>query len=183
MTGSPGKSFKALSKVDMFFSAVRLLTGATSLACFAGLRYSLRWQVRSSRLKRASLALEPKISFTFPFFIVIDPIANLWAQADDDTEYAYEMCDAVEEDTFLVDGIQMSNFLHPAWFEPFKHLPGTKFDHLGLLAKPFSMTKGGYTITISNSSWHAVTLTTSLALSVVSTKIFETGWPSFVMSW
>ena len=51
---------------------------------------------------------------------MIDPIANLWAQADDDTEYAYEMCDAVEEDTFLVDGIQMSNFLHPAWFEPFK---------------------------------------------------------------
>ena len=67
--------------------------------------------------------------------------------------------------------------------QPPRRLPGTKFDHLGLLAKPFSMTKGGYTITISNSSWHAVTLTTSLALSVVSTKIFETGWPSFVMSW
>ena len=56
------------------------------------------------------------------------------------------MCDAVEEDTFLVDGIQMSNFLHPTWFEPFKHPPGTKYDHLGLLAKPFSMTKGGYVI-------------------------------------
>ena len=52
----------------------------------------------------------------------------------------------VEEDTFLVDGIPMSNFLHPSWFEPFKHPPGTKFDHLGLLTKPFSMTKGGYVI-------------------------------------
>ena len=40
----------------------------------------------------------------------------------------------------------MSNFVHPAWFEPFKHPPGTKFDHLGLLKKPFSMTKGGYVI-------------------------------------
>ena len=80
------------------------------------------------------------------FEMVIDPIANLWAEAADGTEYAYEMCDAVEEDTFLVDGIQMSNFVHPTWFEPFKHPPGTKYDHLGLLTKPFSMTKGGYVI-------------------------------------
>jgi len=80
------------------------------------------------------------------FEMAIDPIANLWAEAKDGTEYAYEMCDAVEEDTFLVDGIQMSNFVHPSWFEPFNHPPGTKFDHLGLLKKPFSMTKGGYVI-------------------------------------
>jgi hypothetical protein len=84
------------------------------------------------------------------FEMVIDPIANLWAQADDGTEYAYEMCDPVEEDTFLVDGIKMSNFVHPSWFEPFKHQVGTKFDHLGLLTKPFSMTKGGYMITMKN---------------------------------
>jgi hypothetical protein len=80
------------------------------------------------------------------FEMAIDPIANLWAEASDGTEYAYEMCDAVEEDTFLVDGIPMSNFVHPSWFEPFVHPPGTKFDHLGLLTKPFSMTKGGYVI-------------------------------------
>ena len=77
-------------------------------------------------------------------------IANLWAQATDGTEYAYEMCDAVEEDTFLVDGIEMSNFLHPAWFEPFKHPGGTKYDHLGLLGRPFTMTKGGYVIIKKN---------------------------------
>jgi hypothetical protein len=80
------------------------------------------------------------------FEMVIDPIANLWSEAADGTEYAYEMSDPVEEDTFLVDGIEMSNFVHPSWFEPFKHPPGTKFDHLGLLTKPFSMTKGGYVI-------------------------------------
>jgi hypothetical protein len=80
------------------------------------------------------------------FEMVIDPIANLWAQATNRTEYAYEMCDPVEEDTFKVDGIEMSNFVHPSWFEPFKHPPGTKFDHLGRLKKPFSMTKGGYVI-------------------------------------
>jgi len=80
------------------------------------------------------------------FEMVIDPIANLWAQAADGTEHAYEMCDPVEESTFPVDGIKMSNFLYPSWFEPFKHPPGTKFDHLGLLANPFSVTKGGYEI-------------------------------------
>jgi hypothetical protein len=80
------------------------------------------------------------------FEMAIDPIANLWAEAKDGTEYAYEMCDAVEDDTFNVDGVPMSNFLHPSWFEPFKHPPGTKFDHLGRLKKPFSMTKGGYVI-------------------------------------
>ncbi len=80
------------------------------------------------------------------FEMVIDPIANLWAQATNRTEYAYEMCDPVEEDTFKVDGIEMSNFVHPSWFEPFIHPPGTKFDHLRRLKKPFSMTKGGYVI-------------------------------------
>jgi hypothetical protein len=84
------------------------------------------------------------------FEMVIDPIANLWAEATKRTQYAYEMCDPVEEDTFMVNGIEMSNFVHPSWFEPFKHPPGTKFDHLGLLKKPFSMTKGGYMIIKEN---------------------------------
>jgi hypothetical protein len=84
------------------------------------------------------------------FEMVIDPIANLWAQATNRTEYAYEMCDPVEEDTFKIDGIEMSNFVHPSWFEPFKHPPGTKFDHLKRLKKPFSMTKGGYVIVRRN---------------------------------
>ena len=76
--------------------------------------------------------------------MAIDPVANLWAQAADGTEYAYEVGDAVEEDTFAVDGIRMSNFLHPSWFEPFQHPPGTKFDHLGVLKAPFTIAKGGY---------------------------------------
>jgi len=82
--------------------------------------------------------------------MVIDPIANLWAEATGRTEYAYEMCDPVEEDTFMVDGIAMSNFVHPSWFEPFKHPSGTRFDHLGKLKKPFTMTKGGYVIKKQN---------------------------------
>ncbi len=82
--------------------------------------------------------------------MVIDPLASLWADGPHGIEYAYEMSDPVEEDTFLVDGIAMSNFVHPSWFERFRHPPGTKFDHLGLLTEPFSMTKGGYVIVKKN---------------------------------
>jgi N-acetyl-beta-hexosaminidase len=102
---------------------------------------------------KTTLADNEKVSVTAChelFEMAIDPIANLWAQAADGTEYAYEMCDAVEEDTFPVDGVAMSNFLHPAWFEPFKHPAGTRYDHLGRLKAPFTMTKGGYVITMTN---------------------------------
>jgi hypothetical protein len=98
---------------------------------------------------KASLANKEPISVTAShelFEMVIDPIANLWAESRSGREYAYEMSDPVEESSFVVDGLQMSNFLHPAWFEPFTHPLGTRYDHLGLLKKPFSLTTGGYMI-------------------------------------
>lgn len=80
------------------------------------------------------------------FEMVLDPMANLWADKNRNTQYAYEVCDAVEEDAFVVNGFPMSNFVYPSWFEPFKHPRGTKFDHKGTLKAPFSMTEGGYVI-------------------------------------
>jgi hypothetical protein len=80
------------------------------------------------------------------FEMVLDPMANLWADKNRNTQYAYEVCDAVEEDFFRVGGFDMSNFVYPSWFEPFKHPRGTKFDHKGTLKEPFSMTEGGYVI-------------------------------------
>ncbi|MBR0828728.1 hypothetical protein JQ596_24635 [Bradyrhizobium manausense] len=80
------------------------------------------------------------------FEMVLDPMANLWADKNKRTEYAYEVCDAVEDESFKVNGLEMSNFVYPSWFEPFKHPRGTKFDHLGSLTEPFSMTEGGYII-------------------------------------
>ncbi len=110
---------------------------------------TIKGQPVSKIFVKTTLSAGEKVSVTAChelFEMAIDPIANLWAEATGSTEYAYEMCDPVEEDTFLVDGIEMSNFVHPAWFEPFDHPPGTKFDFLGRLTKPFSMTKGGYVI-------------------------------------
>ena len=112
-----------------------------------------RGQPVSKVFVRTSLEDNVPVSVTAShelFEMVIDPIANLWAEATTRTQYGYEMCDPVEEDTFMVDGVEMSNFVHPSWFEPFKHPRGTKFDHLGKLTKPFSITKGGYVIVKHN---------------------------------
>jgi hypothetical protein len=98
---------------------------------------------------KASFANNEPVSVTAShelFEMVMDPIANLWASSKSGRQYAYEICDPVEESSFIFDGLQMSNFVHPAWFEPFKHPTGARFDHLGFLTKPFSLTKGGYMI-------------------------------------
>jgi hypothetical protein len=81
------------------------------------------------------------------FEMILDPFANGYFENAKGVAYAYEASDAVEEDTFDIDGIAMSNFVYQSWFEDIKHPPGTKFDHLGRLKKQFSMTKGGYVIT------------------------------------
>jgi hypothetical protein len=80
------------------------------------------------------------------FEMAMDPVANLWAQARNGMQYAYEVCDPVEGDRFECDGFPMCSFVHPAWFEPFKHPRGTRFDHLGKLSKPFSLSKNGYVV-------------------------------------
>ena len=98
---------------------------------------------------KASFANNEPVSVTAShelFEMAVDPIANLWADRRNGREYAYEVSDAVEESSFVVDGLGISNFVHPAWFEPFRHPPGTRYDHLGLTTKPFGLTKGGYAI-------------------------------------
>lgn len=81
--------------------------------------------------------------------MLLDPACQLWAERNSGEDWAYEACDAVEETTFKVVGVPMSNFVHPAFFEDFHSEGSVKFDHLGLLKKPFSLLDGGYTIVSS----------------------------------
>lgn len=78
--------------------------------------------------------------------VLIDPGAQLWAQKDGKTFVAYETADPVEEQTFEIDGIPMSNFVYPSYFENFHEAGSVKFDHLGLLNEPFGLSPGGYLI-------------------------------------
>jgi hypothetical protein len=103
---------------------------------------------------KTTLADGSSVSVTASHEIVemaIDPIANMYAQ-NGSKLYAYEVSDPVEEDTFDVDGVPMSNFVTPAWFEPFDHPVGTKFDILDTLSKPFEISAGGYASVLDQST-------------------------------
>lgn len=56
---------------------------------------------------------------------------------------AYEVCDPVEDDGYKIDGVEVSNFVLPSWFQDPKAAKGP-FDYLGKLSAPLAMTPGGY---------------------------------------
>lgn len=56
---------------------------------------------------------------------------------------AYEACDAVQGDTYKIDGIEVSNFVYPNYFGLGD--PGP-YDHMRLIKKPFEIRRGGYEI-------------------------------------
>lgn len=78
--------------------------------------------------------------------LVGDPAANGWHDGPDGYDYARELCDAVEGDSYEIDGVSVSNFLYPAFFDPKAKVKGWKFDYLNRLTQPFGMTPGGYQI-------------------------------------
>lgn len=77
--------------------------------------------------------------------MTLDPTANLFAARMDGTLDAYEASDAVEDTTYTAtNGIEVSNFLYPAAFDPGASGP---YDKLGALQNQYDTTSGGYRIT------------------------------------
>jgi len=76
--------------------------------------------------------------------MLVDPGINLWSDGRGVEQYAYEVCDAVEEIEFKIDGIAMSDFVYPAWFEGFHKRGSVRFDYTGDCTRPFQILKGGY---------------------------------------
>ncbi len=83
----------------------------------------------------------------------IDPNCNLWSNDDKASMYSFEVCDPVEAPTYPVDGVSVSNFVTPSWFDPLAG-KSAQFDKLGLLKAPFSMLKGGYVVYLSAGKTH-----------------------------
>lgn len=54
-----------------------------------------------------------------------------------------EVCDAVQLQTYEIDGVALSNFVLPTWFDA-NAAEGSSFDLLGLLTRPFEIAAGGY---------------------------------------
>jgi hypothetical protein len=86
-----------------------------------------------------------------------DPGCQLMAARNDVNQLiALENCDPVEAEAFLVNGIPMSDFVYPSYFESFRAANSVKFDHMGKISYPFQILPGGYAIVYQNGAWSQV---------------------------
>ena len=75
-----------------------------------------------------------------------DPFCDVWVDAPDGRRsWAFEMCDPVQDDSYVLDGVSVSNFVLGAFFDDMPAV-GAKFDWLGRLSGPFSISDGGYAV-------------------------------------
>ncbi len=84
--------------------------------------------------------------------MLADPGVNLYAlgfyrdKADKRRQafVSYEVCDPVEASSYRIDGVPVSNFVLPEWYEP-EHEDGSmQMDFLGRVHSPFKLAPGGY---------------------------------------
>jgi len=88
--------------------------------------------------------------------MLVDPAINLAATGPGNAFYAYETADAVEEVEFTIDGIAMSDFVYPAWFEGFRKPGSAQFDYAKRVKRPFQILAGGYMSVFKNGKWTQV---------------------------
>lgn len=75
-----------------------------------------------------------------------DAFCNLTAQDADGWSYWYEVCDAVQADSYTQHGtrVPVSNYVLRSYFLP--HASGLGVDKLHALTRPFSVGHGGYQV-------------------------------------
>jgi len=83
-----------------------------------------------------------------------DRNVDKWAMAPDGNLYAWEVGDPVEADHYDVHvkdahgqlaTVSVSNFVLPEWFDDSPG-PGARFDYMGRLSAPFTLSPGGYVV-------------------------------------
>jgi hypothetical protein len=93
---------------------------------------------------------------------VADPLVCLGAivsswQGGKAAMVAYETADPVEDQSYLVNGVPVSNFVTPYWFSEDEIPAGAKYDFLGKLTDPLTVSSGGYVSYTRNlTSWQEV---------------------------
>lgn len=73
----------------------------------------------------------------------VDPYLRRAVQMEDGF-WDVEVCDRVEQESYVKSGITLSNFNTPACFEPPTFREGIRYDFLGLSTKPNEVRPGGY---------------------------------------
>jgi hypothetical protein len=77
--------------------------------------------------------------------MLVDPGIQMMAVRPDGKSFmAYETADPVEQLSFPVAGMSMSDFVYPSYFESFRKTG--PFDHMHQVTKPFQVLHGGYAI-------------------------------------
>ena len=81
--------------------------------------------------------------------LLADPAINLTVCTTENNNlvlYAYEICDPCQADEFgyTIDGVAVSDFLFPSWFETFHRSGAVPFDYCGRISAPFALLPGGY---------------------------------------
>ena len=85
--------------------------------------------------------------------MIADPGVNLYADGYYITKKGrhmtafipYEVCDPVQENTYKIDGLTMSDFVVPEWFEYERARNSMRFSFLDAVSEPFELAPGGYT--------------------------------------
>src|SRR5712692_926793 len=89
--------------------------------------------------------------------MLVDPAINLMTTGPNPkVMYAYESADPVEQLSFKVNGIPMTDFVYPAYFEIFHGAGSVRFDQLKKVNKPFQILSGGYQIVFKNGKWSQI---------------------------
>jgi hypothetical protein len=89
--------------------------------------------------------------------MLVDPATNMMTTGPDaKTIYAYESADPVESLSFDVQGLSLSNFVYPSYFETFHKTGSVQFDHMNKVTKPFQILSGGYQIVFKSGKWSQV---------------------------
>lgn len=69
---------------------------------------------------------------------------------------ANEVCDPVQADLYDINGVQVSNFVRPSWFDSTAKDP-RGYDFMSLLRSPVSLRPGGYiSVSYNLREWHQV---------------------------
>ncbi len=85
--------------------------------------------------------------------MLVDPGIQMAVYGPNGLFYAYETADACEAYGFKINGIIMSDFVYPSWFESFHPANSVKFDHLNKCSRPFQLLPGGYIGVFGRQGW------------------------------
>ena len=89
----------------------------------------------------------------------VNKVASLELENGGMRLYSIEVCDPVQEQTYLIGKTEVSNFVTEAWFYP-DHRKWGMYDYLKKLTAPFSLAAGGYISVYTfgdGKGWHDLT--------------------------